>query len=153
VQHRTRLRSSAVITALGFGVWLAACGVAQAETDTDQRDRDEESESGWECSFCPPELQEVLNQLGPVPEPGQLPPPPIDWPAAEVSVPVSVGIGPPAPMVLPDSLVPPLPQALPELPGPELAAPALLLPPPPPPPEPPKLPPPPGLPPPPWPFG
>ncbi|OBF11673.1 hypothetical protein [Mycobacterium sp. ACS4331] len=172
MRHRSGLTRSAVVAALGFGVLFVGSVPAHAEPVDEQRsdvaaedqDRDRDESQTVQCPICPPEIQQALAQLGPMPEPGPLPP--VEWPAAEVSVPVSVGV--PAPPLPPLVLSPAAEAVLPELPSPQLlAGPATLpappeLPPPPPPvllpppPEPPRLPPPPpppGLPPPPWPFG
>ncbi|BBZ33883.1 hypothetical protein [Mycolicibacterium confluentis] len=168
MQHRSRLTRSAVVTALGFGVWLIGSVPAHAEpvdsqrndiaAEDQDRDRERDENQTVQCPICPPEIQQALAQLGPMPEPGPLPP--VDWPAAEVSVPVSVGL--PAPPLPPLVLGSAADAVLPELASPQLLPPPPDLPPPPPPvllpppPEPPRLPPPPpppGLPPPPWPLG
>lgn len=172
MQYRTRLAGSAVLTALGFGVWLGSCGVAvgqpvdpqSADVVADEREALEDeaaAEAGWDCSFCPPEIREVLAQLGPMPEFGELPAAPaIEWPTPQIDIPFSLPL-PTAQRSAPWTGQPELPElAAPQLPPPP---PLLFLPPPPPPafelPPPPafQLPPPPPppdfrLPPPPWPF-
>ncbi|BBX25858.1 hypothetical protein [Mycolicibacterium alvei] len=133
------LRTAAAAT-MGIAMWAAANGVAQADPADPQihENSAQNDEPLLQCPTCTPEVQQLLAQVGPIPEPGPIP---ADWPApVEVSVPV--GVGPPG---LP---LPALPGVgLPQLPSPQD------LPPPPPPPGLPPPPPPPGLPPPPWPFG
>lgn len=134
---------SAAIYALASGVAYADPADPQAIEDGANRDAQNNDAPMLQCPTCTPEVQQVLAQVGPIPEPG---PWPSDLPApVQVSVPVSVG-----PPGLPLPALPGL-----GLPGPQLPSPQDLPPPPPPPglPPPPPPPPPPGLPPPPWPFG
>ncbi|MED5815540.1 hypothetical protein VST63_24535 [Mycolicibacterium sp. 050232] len=144
-----RLVRTAGVATLTAVTYALASGVAYADpvdpsVDESAENRGAQTDAPMlQCPTCTPEVQQLLAQVGPVPEPG---PWPSDLPApVQVSVPVSVG---------PPGL--PLP-ALPGvgLPGPQLPSPQDLPPPPPPPglPPPPPPPPPPGLPPPPWPFG
>lgn len=141
-----RLLRAAAVATVGAAMYALGCGVAQADPVDPQAienaaNRDAQNDAPMlQCPTCTPEVQQVLAQVGPIPEPG---PWPSDLPApVQVSVPVSVG-----PPGLPLPALPGL-----GLPGPQLPSPQDL-PPPPPPPGLPPPPPPPGLPPPPWPFG
>lgn len=131
------------VATVGVAVYALGCGVAAADPAVnDNAENRDQHEAPMRCSAptCTPEVQHLLAQVGPIPEPG---PVPAEWPApaVQVSVPVSVGLpGLPPPALL-WSLPPP-----PQLPSPQDLPPASAttgLPPPPPPP---------GLPPPPWPF-
>ncbi|MBU9764974.1 hypothetical protein FR943_14125 [Mycobacterium sp. TNTM28] len=141
-----RLLRTAGVATVGVVMYGIASGVAAADPIDPQLPVNTENHEAaneaplLQCPTCTPEVQQLLAQVGPIPEPG---PVPTDWPApAQVSVPVSVG-----PPGLPLPAVPGV-----GLPGPQLPSPQDL-PPPPPPPGLPPPPPPPGLPPPPWPFG
>ncbi len=138
-----RLVQTAGVAAISVVMYTLAGGIASADPTGNENAENPVAQDEaplLQCPTCAPEVQQLLSQVGPIPEPG---PVPSDWPApVQVSVPVSVG---------PPGL--PLPGiGLPALPGPQLPSPQDL-PPPPPPPGLPPPPPPPGLPPPPWPFG
>lgn len=137
-----RLLRTAAAATMGVAMWAAANGVAQADPAEPQLRENTASDDApmLQCPSCTPEVQHLLAQVGPIPEPGPIP---ADWPAP-VQVSVPVGVGPPGlPLpALPGIGLPPPPK----LPSPQD------LPPPPPPPGLPPPPPPPGLPPPPWPF-
>lgn len=142
MSFRHRLLNAAAVATVGVAVYALGCGVAAADpaVNDNAENRDQHEAPMLQCPTCTPEVQHLLAQVGPIPEPG---PVPAEWPApVQVSVPVSVGPpGLPLP-ALPGVGLPPPPQ----LPSPQD------LPPPPPPPGLPPPPPPPGLPPPPWPF-
>ncbi|MGV0812617.1 hypothetical protein ABQF34_11715 [Mycolicibacterium boenickei] len=140
-----RLLRAAGVATVSAAMYALASGVAYADPADPQAIENAENRDApmLQCPTCTPEVQHVLSQVGPIPEPG---PWPSDLPApVQVSVPVSVG-PPGLPLALPGVGLPPPPQ---------LPSPQDLPPPPPPPglPPPPPPPPPPGLPPPPWPFG
>jgi formin 2/Wiskott-Aldrich syndrome protein len=144
------IRSAALATA-SVALFVAG-GVARAQPADPQSSRssdEQDNEPRLQCPSCSPEIQQMLKQLGPVPDVGPMP---WDGPApVQVSVPVSAGLPPVglpgfgSPSLQQLQQLPP-PPALPPLPPP----PPLVLPPPP---GPPALPPPPELPRPPWPFG
>ncbi|MEX3743394.1 hypothetical protein ABFW12_34690, partial [Mycolicibacterium porcinum] len=89
------LLRAAGVASVGAAMYALACGIASADPVDPQaienaENRDAQNDAPMlQCPTCTPEVQQLLAQVGPIPEPG---PWPSDLPApVQVSVPVSVG--------------------------------------------------------------